>query len=467
MNMVNNNSDKEVKEEVEGFDEHSSESWGDYPLDTVFVRKEPRTVGDIVTRINKGRYKLDPEFQRDFVWNLTMQARLIESSLMRIPLPVLYVAEDLDGRIIVVDGLQRLTTFQRFLNDEFALKGIGSSDPDSLISGKKFSELPIHLQERIEDTQLTLYILDPKAPERARLDIFERVNSGKPLTRQQMRNCLYSGVSTRWLKEASEHQSFLSATGKSLNSKSMRDREVINRFCAFYVLGYESYEGDMEEFLADALSKMNKMSSSELELMMNAFCLAMDLNYELFGKHSFRKSLIKKDRKSVLNVSLFDAIASQLALNIEKVEQLPTEDLIKRVCNLLKYEPFINAISNSTNNSNQVKVRHLLAENTFSSSIDIHPDAVIYQDIIKQFFIYRFNSVIASSQLSDLANSFIEAVSSVSCYVDWKVREELLAEVKFNFVSNASRYSNIPEVEDALVSLLLQQSKKMNSERKK
>ena len=109
---------------------------------------------------------------------------------MRIPLPVFYVAEAKDGTIIVVDGLQRLTAFARYLDDEFPLTGLDGDaelrERNSLV-GKRFSDLPLALSERIEDTQLTLYVLDSKAPERARLDIFERVNSGVPLSRQQMR----------------------------------------------------------------------------------------------------------------------------------------------------------------------------------------------------------------------------------------------------------------------------------------
>jgi hypothetical protein len=156
---------------------------------------------------------------------------------MRIPLPVFYVAEAKDGSIIVVDGLQRLTTFARYLNDEFSLMGL-DGDPElkgpSSLTGKRFSDLPLALSERVEDTQLTLYVLDAKAPERARLDIFERVNSGVPLSRQQMRNCLYNGPATHWLKAAAGRPAFLRATGRSLDPKTMRDREAINRFCAFF-----------------------------------------------------------------------------------------------------------------------------------------------------------------------------------------------------------------------------------------
>jgi hypothetical protein len=354
-------------DDIEGMDDGPAEPWGDYPLDTVLVRKDQRTVGDIVIRINKGRYKLDPEFQRDFVWNPVQQSRLIESSLMRIPLPVLYVAEDTEGKIIVVDGLQRLTTFLNYLNDEFALKGVGSGDPDSVITGKTFSQLPIHLQERIEDTQLTLYILDPKAPERARLDIFERVNSGVPLTRQQMRNCLYTGEATRWLKKAAAKDMFLKATGNALKVKSMRDREVINRFCAFYLLGYKTYRGDMEEFLGRALKQMNQMTAADIQVMGNAFIQSMKLSFELFGKHSFRKSLVrsngdvKRDR-SVINVSLFDALATVPAKKHKVIFDEDKEKLKRRIILLVDSTPFNDAISNSTNGTFKVQTRHRLLE---------------------------------------------------------------------------------------------------------
>ena len=229
-----------VPEEPEGLDYDAEASFGDYPLDSVFVRTEQRTVSEVVKRIANQRYILDPDFQRDFVWSTQKQSKLIESCVMRIPLPVFYVAEAKDGRIIVVDGLQRLTTFSRFLDNQFRLEGLASGDKKSgshSLEGKYYKQLPINLQERVQDTQLTMYILDAKAPERARLDIFERVNSGEPLTRQQMRNALYSGPATEWLRDASKGKAFQTATGGSLNPKTMRDREAINRFCAFSLLG--------------------------------------------------------------------------------------------------------------------------------------------------------------------------------------------------------------------------------------
>lgn len=121
-----------------------SDGWGgQYPLDSVFVRTEQRTVREVVRRIKSERFELNPDFQREFVWPPEKQSRLIESCLMRIPLPVFYVAEAArDGRIIVVDGLQRLSTFRRYLDGEFRLAFSGSEDaPPHPLEGEEVRRL--------------------------------------------------------------------------------------------------------------------------------------------------------------------------------------------------------------------------------------------------------------------------------------------------------------------------------------
>lgn len=354
-------------EDLEGIEtENSSASWGDYPLDSVFVRREERTVNEVINRINRGRYQLDPDFQRTFVWDALKQSKLIESCLMRIPLPVFYVAEAKDGRIIVVDGLQRLTTLQRFLDGKFKID-LGKLDNESHhpLNGMRFSDLAVTLQERILDTSLLLYILDSKAPERARLDIFERVNSGVPLSRQQMRNSLYNGKATKWLRLASESPEFLEVTGASLDQKTMRDREVINRFCAFHLLGYQDYKrADMDRFLGRALDYMNASSNDELDVLMNKFKRSMIVNYKIFGDHSFRKSLLDSDlyqRRSPINVSLFDVYSVLLADLPPSLKENQLNKIGKILRGLLANEEFNFAITYSTNSTNQVQDRFEIA----------------------------------------------------------------------------------------------------------
>ena len=365
-----------AEDDVEGLERPTGDGWGDYPLDSVFVRTENRTVSSVVERIENHRYILDPDFQREFVWSPEKQSKLIESCVMRIPLPVFYVAEADDGRIIVVDGLQRLTSFSRFLAGDLRLTGLSKGQTTaarSTLEGRTFSELPLNLQERVQDTQLTMYILDVKAPERARLDIFERVNSGEPLTRQQMRNALYNGVGTQWLKEAASSSLFLDATGGSLDRKAMRDREAINRFCAFKLLGQKSYtSGDMDTFLAQGLRRLTKLSDKERAALRSGFDSALELNRELFQTHAFRRSLASTDlspRHTPINISLFEVCTVNMfglskQFNAESKRKLH-DGLIALI---RENEIFQRAISYSTNSTQPVAVRFAALERLVSET---------------------------------------------------------------------------------------------------
>lgn len=361
----------EPPEEPEGLDALPVlEEPSAYPLDDVMVRSETRTVAEVIKRINTDRYIMDPDFQRDFVWPPEKQSKLIESCVMRIPLPVFYVAEAQDGRVAVVDGLQRLSTFRRFLSNELKLTGLGADHP---LLGKRFEELPVHLQERIEDTQLTLYILDKEAPEVARLDIFERVNGGEPLTRQQMRNAIYNGQATRWLSRMAKGEVFQTATAGSLNSLTMRDREAINRFAAFRLLGWEAYDkGDMDDFLAEALKRMNRMPQEQLDVLEADFIRSMQVNHLLFGRHAFRKTLRERDDgvyRSVINIAMFDVLSVLLSpLSVDEAIN-HREDLVNSVVELLTRVDFDTSITYSTNSTNKVAARFSIASSALQGLV--------------------------------------------------------------------------------------------------
>ena len=342
-----------------------------YPLDDIMVRSEKRTVSEVVTRIKRGRYILDPDFQRDFVWEKKKQSKLVESCVMRIPLPVFYVAEGEDGRITIVDGLQRLITFSRFLNDRLALTGLGDLHP---LTNKRFSQLPLHLQERVEDTQLTLYILDKNAPQRARLDIFERVNGGEALSRQQMRNAIYNGPGTRWLSDMSSSPAFSKATGSSLNRKIMRDREAVNRFAGFHVLGWSSYaNGDMDEFLARAIGRLNSAESDRLVALGRRFTDSMQHNFTLFRFHSFRKSLREAKhgaRRSPVNIALFDVLSWAFARMSGSAVEEDGDHIAYCIRMLLDDDSFVHAITYSTNSTKQVHTRFNMVADALSDWVD-------------------------------------------------------------------------------------------------
>lgn len=355
--------------EPEGLD-LSGGSWGDYPIDELLIRDQSRTIHDVIRRIDRGGYVMNPDFQRDFIWPEDKQSKLIESVVMRIPLPVFYMAEDDEGRMVVVDGLQRLSTFNRFLKGELKLH---LPDREEL-HGQKFSDLQNKLKNRIEDCNLIFYIIDSKVPERARLDIFERVNGGIPLTRQQMRNCLFMGEATRFLKKESQTTIFRDATGGSLDSKSMRDREFVNRFCAFQLIELGEYRGDMDEFLANCLRRMNEAGESELSRLSAEFRRSLANNFMLFERHAFRKHAREQNRRSVLNASLWDAMSTGLSRYSEDRVHAHAAPLLEAIYNLFEDEDFNTAITYSTNDTGRVRVRFRMTRKIFEEVLGAHTD---------------------------------------------------------------------------------------------
>lgn len=354
-------------EEVEGLGQGEDASWGDYPIDTLLIRTDTRTVYDILRRIEKGSFIMNPDFQRDFIWPEDKQSKLIESVLMRIPLPVFYLAEDDQGRMVVVDGLQRLSTFQRFVNDELQLK---LPDREEL-HRKRFQDLSPKFQNRIEDCSLILYVIDAKVPEQARLDIFERVNSGVPLTRQQMRNCLYMGPATRFLKTEVNSPLFLEATGGSLQTKTMRDREFVNRFCAFQLLPLDGYRGNMDDFLAKALNRMNDLDPPDLQRLSTEFLTSLRNNVQVFGEYAFKKSAAA-GRRGVFNAPLWDVMTTGLARYPEHLVEARADALKEAFHSLIADEWFIQSITSGTNDMWKVRYRFKATKKMFQEVLGAH-----------------------------------------------------------------------------------------------
>ena len=337
-------------EQIEGIEEDSDINMGHYPVDTFLIRNDTQTVYDALHRIKQKKYIMDPDFQRDFIWDTTKQSKLIESVLMRIPLPAIYLAESENGKPIIVDGLQRLSTFYSFVENNLKLNLPNRPD----LHGKTFSELTPKLQNRIDSCNLIIYRIDYKMDHGALLDIFDRVNSGEPLTRQQMRNGLFSGNGTKFLREESKTDIFLKATANSLGTDKMRDREFVNRFCAFQILDIEDYK-DMDNLLARALEKMNEeLSLSDLS---RQFRNSLSNNLFLFGKQAFRKHTPDQENRGTLNASLWDVMSTGLSRYPKQLVTQKSKILKRRYYDLLENERFDASITRSTSSVKQVKYR--------------------------------------------------------------------------------------------------------------
>lgn len=269
---------------------------------------------NILDLIDEKALDLAPDFQRNKVWTPRQKSRLIESILLQIPLPAFYFAEDNDGMMRVVDGLQRLSTVRSFVRaapEDFELVDLEYLRPQERT---RFSELPVALQRRIHNTQIVVHVIDPATPSAVKYDIFKRINTGgTPLSAQEIRHCMSKDRSRAFLKRCAHADEFDRATGSKLKDHiRMDDREVALRYCAFGLLGIDGYasSGSMDNFL-DLATRMiddpSKVSDEQLGQLLASFREAMDNCHLVFGEHAFRKWPQNVNRLYPINRPLFES----------------------------------------------------------------------------------------------------------------------------------------------------------------
>ena len=251
-----------------------------------------------------------PPFQRKLVWKLDQKRELIESILMGIPIPVIYVFEDDNGKKQVVDGRQRISTIISFLNNEFSLDNLKMLPA---FNGKKFDNLEPIYKSKVERYQIPVYVIEPPTPERVKYDIFDRVNrGGTQLNNQEMRNALYVGQATELLKELSKSKPFKNATGNGIKPTRMRDQYVILRFLAFYLLRTKrlnfKYKSNIDDLLAVAMKHINGLKKNEADALKDVFLMAMQRSYKALGSDGFRFPPTNVNRRPV-NMALFEVVA--------------------------------------------------------------------------------------------------------------------------------------------------------------
>jgi len=291
-----------------------------YPMDGIKVDKGFYTVFELKRRFDskEKRIILDSEFQREDVWKNDRKSELIESVLMGLPLPIFYFNQDKYGKLIVVDGRQRLTALFEYLDDEYSLTKLKILPR---LNNLKFSQLPLHLASRLEDYQIQAHVILPPTPERIKFDIFDRVNrGGMQLNKQEIRNALYQGEATRFLKRVVESDAFRKATGDAFaNEKRMKDKYLITRFVTFLLYDCKTledddgsvylYRDDIDDILGrgmDTLNKMGKTASQSIQKVEEIVISALKKSYFYLGKDAFR---VKHDgKRSPINMNVFETV---------------------------------------------------------------------------------------------------------------------------------------------------------------
>lgn len=292
-------------------------------------------VKSIKSMLDGGDYKLNPEYQRRKRWDNGRKSRLIESFIMNVPLPPVFLYEYDYSKFEVMDGLQRLTTVFDFYSGNFALEDLGYWKE---LEGKKYDELPEEIQKGIDRRYISSIVLleeTAKTLEEAealKQIVFERLNSGgEKLTPQESRNALYNGPFNQLCLKLSKNDKFRTMWKIPLESdredellksepyRKMDDVELVLRFFAYRFL--DMLSGTVEDFLDDYLKQANKYENHTLDGLEKLFNDTVDIIYEIFGKEAFFSPVYER-RVTKPQKTIYDPLMQSIAKHIESKEKI-------------------------------------------------------------------------------------------------------------------------------------------------
>lgn len=334
------------------------------PFDPARIRVEtkPMVISLLMDRIRNKEIDLAPGFQRKGgIWSQKAKSQLIESLLIRIPLPAFYMDGSDESKWLVVDGLQRLSTLKSFVIDRTLqlteLEFLGKE-----CNSKKFDQLPRNLQRRILETQVTVFLIQENTPPEVKFNIFKRINTGGlPLSSQEIRHALNEGNARILLQTLAESEEFQTATNNGIRDDRMGDRECILRLLAFMRTSYRDYKANsIDAFLNQCMEELNKLSDVELLNLNLRFRKSMADCYSIFGDRAFRKQKRGNQRRYPINRALFEVWAANIeVLPSEDVQRLQakTVELQDRFLSLLDDDSFAAAISYGTGDPQKVRIR--------------------------------------------------------------------------------------------------------------
>lgn len=336
----------------------------------IFTQSSDSSIAVLVDKWERGKLILQPEFQRKYVWDVKRASRLVESVLLDIPLPIIYLNEEADGLQNVIDGQQRLTSlfsFKRgaFLEDgaPFKLKSLEALDE---WNGYSFKELPDDLQEKFSDYGLRTILFKKESDKGLQYEIFERLNSGSmPLSDQELRNCTLRGPLNELVKELAEDSDFKTLLRVSDPGSRMWNVELALRFVALHERTYLKYTSPMKRFMTNFMEHERELKTLNADEMRKRFRNGVQITRSIFGEHAFRRfyggtsgAKNGKWEPKKFNVSLFD-VCMVLFADADKNQVHRNLDLLREgFIDLMVSDPeFITSIERSTSSASAVRMR--------------------------------------------------------------------------------------------------------------
>ncbi|MEZ8224940.1 DUF262 domain-containing protein [Vibrio splendidus] len=348
--------------EEEELGESEEEAVEPFDPKKVDVSIQTPNLGTLIARLEHDEINLMPDFQRSGdLWSKQIQSRLIESILIRLPIPAFYFDASYDESWQVVDGLQRLSAINNFV----VKKTLNLTKLEFLTEYEGFSydKLPRTLKRRIDEFQTSVYLIKPGTPIMMKYSLFNRINTGGlKLNPQEIRHAMSQsinkGFASTFLSELVNTQEFKSVVVNK--NHRMAHEELALRHITFSMFGENSYKSSLPKFLNQGMVSLGSEDREIAYELKERFLASLDTAYKIFGKHSFKKSLALPEHKKVVNKPMFEAISVCLAeLDDDQLRQLVIHKdmVVENFTELLQSKEFDLSISKSTANTDNVQTR--------------------------------------------------------------------------------------------------------------
>lgn len=338
----------------------------------------------VVKRIDKGIFKLDPDYQRRHRWDDQTASRLIESLILNIPVPTVFMSEDIDpdeekegARFSIIDGQQRLTAIHDFLTNKLKLTGLKILDA---LDGCYSKDLPPFLVRRLEDRTMRFLRIDSTLDRQVKFDIFERLNSGSvKLTAQELRNCVQRGPFNELCKNLSEYPDFRALLQIPADKpedhhrvKTMQDVEIVVRFYALSDDRYKKFkdfDDGFKEFLDEAVEEGNRLAEKDGKFIKNfsdRFTKCISVIKAQLSETAFARYKQDQDQfASRFNVSVYDAITVAVNDCVDLDNPSFPANFNQKIRDLSNNPDFISFISEGTNAYSSIAGRISLVKEIF------------------------------------------------------------------------------------------------------
>lgn len=339
-----------------------------FNADKIRIDQQMLSLKYIMELIDADLMELNPGYERNRVWkDKKKKSLLIESLMLRIPIPAFYFYENEDTKFQVIDGQQRLATIHEFVNNEFCLTGLEYLK--DTCNRKYFKEIDVKYQQRIYRTQIAVNILDARSPKTVIYDIFRRINTGgMKLNPQEMRNAICKPFIREFLKQSTQNKNFIKATRNLVKDERMDAQELVLRFYAFSQL-YDYNNNNLVNnyssvslMLDDTIEKLKQMGMEEFTELYNRFDEAMRRCYNAFGEYCFTKIILKNNKielasRDYINKSLFTSFSVIIMekkyneLNLQKYK----DNILQVFAKALEKPEYVNSITVATGDKSKVR----------------------------------------------------------------------------------------------------------------